>query len=206
MFSLNTIKNRLLSSFHTNRTNVYATLFITLIFTVFLVEITLSNLSISAFFSQYQDLILVSLLGVVCGLYWMRLLRGSSSSSTNSKSTHQSTHPFTQNSDIASQFNAKLTTPSQESILQTHYRGIIFNKGHHSVKTYLIPQDSDYSPTYLPRVEQRVHSETDRQIDLRVLKRTSSHDVSFKQPILQTNPLQHHQFSFLFSHNHLSLN
>tara|TARA_A100001015_G_C15000280_1_gene718156 strand:+ start:1532 stop:1969 length:438 start_codon:yes stop_codon:yes gene_type:complete len=145
----------------------------------------------------------MSLFGVVCGLFWIRFLKGPlEKTHHNSNSTHKH-HPTTAKFN---QSELKLSTSTQDSILQTHYRGIIFNKGQGAVKTYLIPQDSDYTPTYLPSVEQRVHSETDRKIDLRVLKTTSSHSMSFKQPILQTNPLHYNQFSFLFSHNHLSLN
>ena len=204
---LNKIKQRISLAFYANKSLFYLCIFITFLFSVLLVEVMLSDFSFSAFFTRHNDLILISTLGLICGLYWAKLIRGSRSNDRSKTiGSNQPDYLVHQKDDLTNQYNTRLTTPSQESILQSHYRGIIFNKGISNVKTYLIPQDSDYSPTYLPNVQEKVHSETDRQIDLKVLKRTSSHNVSFKQPILQTNPLQYNQFSFLFTHNHLSLN
>ena len=203
MSTFTTIKNQLKLSFMSYKKGFYTSLFLTLLFLICVVELILLKNSITTLITAYQDWILMSLFGVVCGLFWISFLKGPSGSKT--QHSNLTKNQSTTNSQFI-QPELKLSSSSQESILQTHYRGIIFNKGQGAVKTYLIPQDSDYSPTYLPTVEQRVHSETDRKIDLRVLKTTSSHSMSFKQPILQTNPLHSHQFSFLFSHNHLSLN
>ena len=201
------IKQRFLIAYHANRNLFYISIFLTFLLCILLLEVTLSNQSLFSFFSLHQDTLLITTLGIVCGLYWVRLLRDSSSnfkSNTVGSNSHDRYHQ--QNDNLDALYNTTSTPQSQESVLQSHYRGIIFNKGHRSVKTYLIPQDTDYSPTYLPNVQEKVYSETERQVDLKVLKRTSSHSVSFKQPILQTNPLQYNQFSFLFSNNHLSLN